>query len=55
MMKNHLSIIFLPTNKCNVDCEYCFEDKTDDRLTLEQLTTSPTRFSISLTTATSAP
>jgi radical SAM protein with 4Fe4S-binding SPASM domain len=38
MMKNHLSIIFLPTNKCNVNCEYCFEDKTDDRLTLEQLT-----------------
>lgn len=37
MMKNHLSIIFLPTNKCNVNCEYCFEDKTDDRLTLEQL------------------
>jgi uncharacterized protein len=36
-MKNHLSIIFLPTNKCNVDCEYCFEDKTDDRLTLDQL------------------
>jgi uncharacterized protein len=36
-MKNHLSIIFLPTNKCNVDCEYCFEDKTDDRLTLSQL------------------
>src|SRR6185295_10277004 len=37
MMRNHLSIIFLPTNKCNVNCEYCFEDKTDDRLTLEQL------------------
>jgi radical SAM protein with 4Fe4S-binding SPASM domain len=36
-MKNHLSIIFLPTNKCNVNCEYCFEDKTDDRLTLTQL------------------
>lgn len=38
MMKNHLSVIFLPTNKCNVDCEYCFEDKTDDRMTHEQLT-----------------
>ena len=37
MMKNHLSVIFLPTNKCNVNCEYCFEDKTDDRLTHEQL------------------
>jgi uncharacterized protein len=37
MMGNHFSIILLPTNKCNVNCEYCFEDKTDDRLTLEQL------------------
>jgi uncharacterized protein len=37
MMNDHLSVIFLPTNKCNVDCEYCFEDKTDDRMTHEQL------------------
>ncbi|HEY6802308.1 MAG TPA: radical SAM protein [Pyrinomonadaceae bacterium] len=37
MMGNHFSIILLPTNKCNVNCEYCFEDKTDDRLTLDQL------------------
>jgi radical SAM protein with 4Fe4S-binding SPASM domain len=37
MMGNHFSIILLPTNKCNVNCEYCFEDKTDDRMTLEQL------------------
>lgn len=37
-MRNHLSVIFLPTNKCNVNCEYCFEDKTDDRMTHEQLT-----------------
>ena len=36
MMGNHFSIILLPTNKCNVNCEYCFEDKTDDRMTLEQ-------------------
>lgn len=36
-MKNHLSIVFLPTNKCNVNCDYCFEDKTNDRLTLSQL------------------
>jgi len=39
MMGNHFSIILLPTNKCNVNCEYCFEDKTDDRLTLAQLST----------------
>jgi uncharacterized protein len=37
MMGNHFSIILLPTNKCNVNCEYCFEDKTNDRMTLEQL------------------
>jgi radical SAM protein with 4Fe4S-binding SPASM domain len=37
MMGNHFSIILLPTNKCNVNCEYCFEDKTDDRMSLEQL------------------
>ena len=37
MMGNHFSIILLPTNKCNVDCEYCFEDKTDDRLSLDRL------------------
>jgi uncharacterized protein len=38
MMGNHLSVLFLPTNKCNVNCEYCFEDKTNDRMTHEQLT-----------------
>lgn len=37
MMGNHFSIILLPTNKCNVNCEYCFEDKTDDRMSLNQL------------------
>lgn len=37
MMGNHFSIILLPTNKCNVNCEYCFEDKTDDRMSLAQL------------------
>jgi radical SAM protein with 4Fe4S-binding SPASM domain len=37
MMRNHFSIILLPTNKCNVNCEYCFEDKTDDRMSLDQL------------------
>jgi radical SAM protein with 4Fe4S-binding SPASM domain len=37
MIGNHFSIILLPTNQCNVDCDYCFENKTRDRLTLEQL------------------
>lgn len=43
MMGNHFSIILLPTNKCNVNCEYCFEDKTDDRMSLEQLETVITK------------
>src|ERR1044072_6300584 len=37
MTGNHLSIILLPTNKCNVNCDYCFEDKTRDALTHERL------------------
>lgn len=28
MMGNQLSLILLPTYKCNVACEYCLEDKT---------------------------
>src|SRR5262245_47763617 len=43
MMGNHFSIILLPTNKCNVNCEYCFEDKTDDRMTLDQLSNVMTK------------
>ncbi len=31
------SLILLPTLQCNADCDYCFEDKTNDRLTLEGL------------------
>ncbi len=31
------SLILLPTLKCNADCDYCFEDKTNDRLSLERL------------------
>jgi uncharacterized protein len=31
------SVILLPTLKCNADCDYCFEDKTNDRLSLERL------------------
>jgi radical SAM protein with 4Fe4S-binding SPASM domain len=37
MIGNHFSLILLPTNKCNVDCDYCFEDKTDDFMSLDQL------------------
>jgi len=34
---NHLSLVLLSTNQCNAACEYCFEDKTRDRLSLERL------------------
>ena len=37
MNGNHFSLILLSTNQCNAACEYCFEDKTRDRLSLEQL------------------
>lgn len=37
MIGNQFSLILLPVNKCNVACEYCFENKTDDFMTLEQL------------------
>jgi uncharacterized protein len=37
MIGNHFSLILLPTNKCNVACEYCFEDKTSDFMSHEQL------------------
>lgn len=36
-MKSHLSLILLSTLQCNADCEYCFENKTTDRLTLDRL------------------
>jgi uncharacterized protein len=37
MIGNQFSLILLPTNKCNVACEYCFEEKTADFMTHEQL------------------
>ena len=37
MRGNHFSIILLPTNKCNVNCDYCFEDKTRDSMPLDRL------------------
>lgn len=37
MRGNHFSIILLPTNKCNVNCDYCFEDKTRDNMPMEKL------------------
>src|SRR5262249_4996637 len=37
MIGSHFSLILLPTNRCNVACEYCFEDKTNDVMSHEQL------------------
>jgi len=34
---NHFSLILLSTNQCNAACDYCFEDKTRDRLSFEGL------------------
>jgi radical SAM protein with 4Fe4S-binding SPASM domain len=31
------SLILLPTLQCNADCDYCFEDKSNDRLSLDRL------------------
>ncbi|MBK8752621.1 MAG: radical SAM protein [Candidatus Competibacteraceae bacterium] len=36
-MKSHFSLILLSTLQCNADCEYCFENKADDRLTFDRL------------------
>ena len=36
-MKSHFSLILLSTLQCNADCDYCFENKTTDRLTLDRL------------------
>jgi len=37
MTGTHLSLILLPTLRCNADCDYCFEVKTNDSLTLDRL------------------
>ena len=37
MTGTHLSLILLPTLRCNANCEYCFEVKTKDSLTLDRL------------------
>ncbi len=37
MIGRHFSLILLPINECNVACDYCFEDKTSDFLSLAQL------------------
>src|SRR5262245_32062896 len=37
MFGRHFSVILLPINKCNVACDYCFEDKTDDLMSIAML------------------
>lgn len=36
MMGTHFSLILLPTLSCNAACDYCFENKTRDFLSLEK-------------------
>lgn len=36
-MGDHFSLILLPTLACNAACDYCFETRTDRRLSLDQL------------------
>ncbi len=38
MVAESLQIILVPTLKCNADCDYCFEVKSPDTMTLDQLT-----------------
>lgn len=37
MKGGHFSLILLPTLGCNAECDYCFETRTDHRLSLDQL------------------
>jgi len=37
MKETPYSLILLPTLKCDADCDYCFERKTEHRLTLAEL------------------
>jgi uncharacterized protein len=37
MTESHFSLILLPTLGCNAACDYCFENKTSQHLTLDNL------------------
>jgi uncharacterized protein len=41
--RSSISLIFLPTLKCNAACEYCFERKTEDTMSVESFSTLLTR------------
>lgn len=36
-MEQHFSLILLPTLQCNAACDYCFENKGDEELSLDHL------------------
>ncbi|MEY6432824.1 radical SAM protein [Thioalkalicoccus limnaeus] len=37
MKGRHISLVLLPTSRCNAACDYCFEDRTHDQLSQEGL------------------
>ena len=37
MPHDSFSVLISPTYRCNADCEYCFENKTSDMMTLGEL------------------
>src|SRR5512139_2447329 len=37
MNGSSFSVILLPTLRCNADCDYCFEKKSEHHLTLDKL------------------
>ena len=37
MRTGHFSLILLPTLDCNAECDYCFESRTRDRLSVDRL------------------
>jgi radical SAM protein with 4Fe4S-binding SPASM domain len=43
MRSKEISMIFLPTLKCNAACEYCFEEKSPNTMTLDEFAIALTR------------
>ncbi|MBM3301750.1 MAG: hypothetical protein FJY85_17590, partial [Deltaproteobacteria bacterium] len=39
MFGPHTSIIFVPTARCNCDCAYCFQERSQANLSMEEVST----------------